>query len=103
MKSTVKVGSLDDFSATTTKEFLVGGRSLVGALINGKPVLYENTCSHAQAMLSGLDIIEGSVRCPLHGAKFAIENGAALTPPAFEPLTRIEVTIADNVVYAQID
>jgi 3-phenylpropionate/trans-cinnamate dioxygenase ferredoxin subunit len=41
------------------------------------------------------------VICPRHGARFCLRTGAALTPPAYEPVRRYETRVTDGVVEVQ--
>lgn len=63
----------------------------------------ENTCTHAQASLheGSVDRIRCTVECPLHGAEFDLRSGAALSPPAEEPLRTFPVRVVDGEV--QVD
>lgn len=42
----------------------------------------DDVCPHAQAPLSDGWIEDGCVVCPWHGAKFGLQSGAAMSPPA---------------------
>jgi 3-phenylpropionate/trans-cinnamate dioxygenase ferredoxin subunit len=52
---------------------------------------FEDRCTHDGAPLDDAEIDADdaagpAVVCPRHGARFCLRNGAALTPPAYEPL-----------------
>lgn len=51
----------------------------------------ENRCTHDGETLSGGDIDQCEIICPRHGAHFCLRSGAALTPPAYEPLRTFKV------------
>jgi 3-phenylpropionate/trans-cinnamate dioxygenase ferredoxin component len=42
-----------------------------------------------------------NVVCPRHGAKFCLRTGAALTPPAYEPVRTFAVRVREGVVEVQ--
>ena len=47
-------------------------------------------------------MVEGEeVICPRHGARFSLVTGAALTPPAYEPVATFPVRVEEGVV--QVD
>jgi 3-phenylpropionate/trans-cinnamate dioxygenase ferredoxin component len=46
----------------------------------------ENRCTHDGETLAGGEIEACEIICPRHGARFCLRSGAALTPPAYEPL-----------------
>jgi 3-phenylpropionate/trans-cinnamate dioxygenase ferredoxin subunit len=64
------------------------------AIVNAGGTLFAigDRCTHDGSPLfgCGLDAAElldgGQVVCPRHGARFCLRTGAALTPPAHEPL-----------------
>lgn len=47
----------------------------------------ENRCSHDGSTMEGGQLIDGAFVCPHHGARFALADGEALSPPAYEPVT----------------
>ena len=85
---------------------------------DGVPVALVNTgdaihalldrCSHDGFALfgCGLDARQlldgGQVICPRHGARFCLETGAALTPPAVEPLARFDTRVVDGRVEVRV-
>lgn len=66
--------------------------SVTGVLLEGEDVaIYnlggayhatENICTHAMARLSDGYLDGDIIECPLHGGRFDVRTGAALTPPA---------------------
>jgi 3-phenylpropionate/trans-cinnamate dioxygenase ferredoxin subunit len=64
--------------------------------VGGELYCYEDRCTHDGESLSdagtGLQSLQPGaapmpvVICPRHGAHFCLRTGAALTPPAYEPL-----------------
>ena len=58
---------------------------------------FEDRCTHDGESLAGAEIEAdsttpcGVVVCPRHGARFCLATGAALTPPAYEPIKVFEV------------
>ena len=42
----------------------------------GQPYLFEAACPHRGHPLEYADIVDGNLRCPLHGYQFALEGGA---------------------------
>ena len=57
------------------------------------PELYavEDRCTHDGQSLAGAEIEACEIICPRHGARFCLKSGAALTPPAYEPLRTFKV------------
>lgn len=56
-----------------------------------------NECSHAFQCLEGGIIRAGWIACPAHGARFDLESGEPLNPPATAPIavypTRVDAGI----------
>ncbi|HPF26556.1 MAG: non-heme iron oxygenase ferredoxin subunit [Steroidobacteraceae bacterium] len=52
---------------------------------------FEDRCTHDDAPLDDAEIEELEIICPRHGARFCLRTGAALTPPAYEPLKTFAV------------
>ena len=72
--------------------------------VDGRYYALEDICTHDGSPIlgSGLgpeEIIDGDqIICPRHGARFCIRTGAALTPPAYEPVLLFPVRIKDGMV-----
>ncbi len=95
-----------------TAEFVPGQSRLVDvdnvmiAVFNleGEYYAIEDTCSHNGAPLLGCglepgELIDGNqIICPRHGARFCIRTGAALSPPAYEPIACFPVRMTDSIV-----
>jgi len=43
------------------------------------------------------------VECPRHGARFDLRTGAAMCPPAYEPIAKFPVKVEDAQVYTRDD
>ncbi|MCC6171761.1 MAG: Rieske 2Fe-2S domain-containing protein [Gammaproteobacteria bacterium] len=60
---------------------------------------FEDRCTHDGASLAGAEIDPDggpAVICPRHGARFCLRTGAALTPPAYEPIRVFEARERDG-------
>ena len=63
----------------------------------------EDICTHDGASLTG-GAIEGSeIICPRHGARFCLRTGAALTPPAYEPVRTYGLKIEGGNLWVRAD
>ena len=56
-------------------------------------------CTHSWALLRGGAVVDGCLRCPLHGAKFALATGAVRRGPAGRRLGVYPVTVRGGQVY----
>ncbi len=58
----------------------------------------EDLCSHAESTLSDGKLKGEEICCPMHGARFSIKTGAALSPPAYEAIATYPVRVENGVV-----
>ncbi len=58
----------------------------------------EDLCSHAESTLSDGKLRDDEIHCPMHGARFSIKTGAALSPPAYEAIATYPVRIENGMV-----
>jgi nitrite reductase/ring-hydroxylating ferredoxin subunit len=57
------------------------------------------SCPHAGAQLVKGRLVDGCLECPLHGARFAVEDGAVRRGPARRRLPSHDVKVCDGIVY----
>ncbi len=75
------------------------------AVINcdGRFYAIEDVCTHDGGVLTGGEIEGCQIECPRHGARFSIETGEALTPPAYEPVAVFPVRIENGILQVRDD
>ena len=66
--------------------------------VDGEYFAIDDVCTHDGGGLAGGAVEDHQVICPRHGARFCLRTGAALTPPAYEPVRRYETRIVDGIV-----
>jgi 3-phenylpropionate/trans-cinnamate dioxygenase ferredoxin subunit len=66
--------------------------------VGGEFFAIEDVCTHDGGGLAGGAVDGHQVICPRHGARFCLRTGAALTPPAYEPVRRYDTRVVDGVV-----
>jgi 3-phenylpropionate/trans-cinnamate dioxygenase ferredoxin subunit len=69
--------------------------------IHGTFYAIEDTCTHDGGELAGGALDGDVVICPRHGARFCLRTGAALTPPAYEPVRTFATRINADFVEVQ--
>lgn len=65
----------------------------------GDVYAFGSACTHMQAPLRAGTVVDGCLRCPLHGARFKLSTGAVRRGPARRALPVYPVLISDGQVY----
>ncbi len=81
----------------------VDGTQIAVFDVDGELYAIEDVCTHDGGTLTGGPVEGDEIVCPRHGARFCIRNGAALTPPAFEPTATFPVRVEDGVILVRDD
>jgi 3-phenylpropionate/trans-cinnamate dioxygenase ferredoxin component len=81
-----KVASLSDIALGGIRSVLLHGEPVLVCRTEAGVYALADRCPHAGWPLSGGRIRGGSLVCPLHGARFALKDGAPLGGPAREPV-----------------
>lgn len=69
--------------------------------IGGEFYAIDDVCTHDGGGLAGGEVDDHMVVCPRHGARFCLRTGAALTPPAYEPVRTYPTRVVDGMVEVQ--
>lgn len=98
-----------DFGPGQARLIDVSGAQIAVINLEGQYYALEDACTHDGWPLLGCglkpeEVMEGEqLVCPRHGARFCIRTGAALTPPAYEPLHCFPVRVNDGMVQIRDD
>jgi 3-phenylpropionate/trans-cinnamate dioxygenase ferredoxin component len=71
--------------------------------VDGSFYAIQDICTHDGEELTGGPIEGDQIICPRHGARFCLRTGAALSPPAYEPVHCFPVRVLDGVVQIRDD
>jgi 3-phenylpropionate/trans-cinnamate dioxygenase ferredoxin component len=85
------IGSLAELESTSRLEADVDGWRVRVAIVGGTLYAFEDRCTHDDSPFDDAPIEDSEIICPRHGARFCLRTGAALSPPAYEPLRIFEV------------
>ena len=66
--------------------------------VGGELYAVEDVCTHDGGGLAGGAIDGQQVICPRHGARFCLRTGAAMTPPAYEPVRTFATRVVDGKI-----
>jgi len=103
------VARADEFRPGEARLVEAGGAMIAVVNLDGRYFAIADACTHDGSPLlgSGIDardlIEDGRISCPRHGAQFCLRTGAALTPPAWEPVAVFPVRVQDGVVQVRAD
>ena len=96
---------LDELTAAPLQRFDVAGRNIVVVTLGAELFALDDTCSHERASLSEEGEVDAEVReieCCRHGARFSLDDGAALSLPATLPLRTYRVVAEGGEVFIEL-
>ncbi len=99
----IDAGPTDALQDGATVSVAVGRRLIAVARSGTEFFAIEDVCTHDGAELTGGAIEGAEILCPRHGARFCLRTGAALSPPAYEPVDVFETKVADGHVWIRAD
>lgn len=102
MSDFIAVGKKAEFKDGGMTDKEISGQHICFARAGDTFYAFDDVCTHAHVMLSRGDLEGDEVVCPLHGARFSIKTGQALTPPAVKPVRTYEVKTEGEEVYVKI-
>ena len=70
--------------------------------VDGEFFATTDVCSHDEASLSDGELFGHVVECPLHGARFDVRTGKALSLPAVYPVKTFEVRVLDGQLQVKV-
>jgi 3-phenylpropionate/trans-cinnamate dioxygenase ferredoxin component len=109
MSDWTDIAPAGEFGPGQSRLINIEGTDIAVFNLDGQYYAIEDVCTHdGSAMLGcGLEsseIIDGEqIVCPRHGARFDIKTGAALCPPAYEPVACFPVRVENGVVQTRDD
>lgn len=100
----VAIANLDDLRLGFLTIHEVEGRGIALARTENGVTAWDSTCPHAEFQFGPMRLGRGCIlECPMHGARFNVEDGQVIKGPATEPLDPIEVKVEDGVVMVLVD
>ena len=97
-KTFVAAAKLDEVPPGTKKLVELAGIEVLLCNTRDKLFAVRNLCSHAYEKLDCGRMKNGWISCPVHGARFDLETGAAMNPPAVMAIDVFEVRVVGDVV-----
>lgn len=101
-KTFIAAAKLDELPAGSKKVVELNGVEVI--LCNTKDRIFavKNLCSHAYEKIDCGRMKNGWIACPVHGARFDLETGDAMNPPAVMPIQTYEVRIEGDTIEVAI-
>ena len=96
--SWIAVGPADSIPSGDYAQVEVDAALVAVFNIDGRFYAIDDLCTHDGGELAGGAVEGDVVICPRHGARFCLRTGAALTPPAYEPVRTYETRVKDGIV-----
>ena len=96
MESFARVLSVSELPPGSKKAVEVNGKSVLICNSNDRLYAVSNICSHAQERLECGRMARGWIGCPVHGARFDLQTGRALNPPATQPIATFRLRIIEG-------
>ncbi|PLK26285.1 non-heme iron oxygenase ferredoxin subunit [Novosphingobium sp. TH158] len=94
----IPAASVADLPPGAKKAVTLNGQEVL-LCHNGERVFaVSNICSHAEERLECGRMRGGWIACPIHGARFDLETGEAMNPPATLPIKTYPVRIAGDTI-----
>jgi len=103
MSEWVDVARVKEFPPGTVRTVQIEGTPIAVFNLNGRYCAIEDQCSHEAETLSDGEVAGEEIICPRHGAHFSIPTGAALSPPAYEPVATFPVRVEGGMVRVKDD
>lgn len=103
MAKLIKVANIDEFRTNSVKVVSCDDMPIAIFKINAQFYAIDDTCTHSDASLAAGKVNEHcEIICPLHGARFDLQTGKALSFPAVKPVNTYPVVVKDGQVYVQL-
>jgi len=97
-KTFVAVAKLDEVAPGTKKVVTVNGTEIILCNTLDRVFAVKNLCSHAYEKIDCGRMKNGWIACPVHGARFDLETGDPINPPAVMPIETYEVRIEGDEI-----
>jgi 3-phenylpropionate/trans-cinnamate dioxygenase ferredoxin component len=104
MPTSIKIATLDQIPANGMHGFVHGERHIAIFRVGEEIYATDNICTHEEADLTDgwFEPDDCAVECPLHGARFDIRSGQALSLPAYLPVAVYPVRVEEGEVWVDL-
>jgi 3-phenylpropionate/trans-cinnamate dioxygenase ferredoxin subunit len=103
MAQWVTVASADDIPQGSCVVVDIDDAKIAVYNLGGRFFAIEDVCTHDGGELASGRLEGEQVICPRHGARFCIRTGAALSPPAYEPVHCFPLRVENGSIQIRDD
>ena len=101
-KSFVAAAKLEEVPAGAKKLVTLKGIEVLLCHTKDRVFAVRNLCSHAHEALDCGRMKAGWIACPVHGARFDLETGEPMNPPATMPVRIFEVRVTGDTIEVEV-
>ena len=100
-----EVATLDDFIETDRKYIEIDEDTPAGLfkLADGTIVAISIWCSHQNVSLMNGEVTGCEIMCPMHGARFDLNTGKHLSPPAYRGIPTYPVKVEEGRIFVKAE
>lgn len=98
MAEWIDIARVEDFPPGRVRTLEIDDVPVAVFNLEGRYYAIEDVCTHETETLSDGTVEGEEIVCPRHGAHFSIITGAALSPPAYEPVATYPVRVEGGMV-----
>ena len=102
MAEWVKVARAADVAEGRAMVVTAKGQRLALASVEGQVYAVQDLCTHDGGPLGEGEVIDHSIECPRHGARFDVKTGAVVTLPAVVPVKTFPVKVTGDDVLVEL-
>jgi 3-phenylpropionate/trans-cinnamate dioxygenase ferredoxin component len=95
----IKVADATDLALNCGLRVVIDDEAVALWNVDGEIFATSDTCTHEEASLSEGWLEDGTIECPLHGARYDARTGAVLSLPAVFPIATFPVKVEGDSVY----
>ena len=97
------VCALDELTPGVPRQAVVDGVTVALVRVGDEVFAINDVCSHGAVSLSEGEVDDCTLECWLHGSRFDLRTGAALSLPATEPVAVYPVKVEDGKVLVSVE
>lgn len=103
MPKAIVVTGLKDAKDGQVKEIAVAGRKIALVVSGRKFYALDGVCAHKGGPLGKGLVKDGALVCPLHGAKFRLEDGSVVSGPAEKSVKTYPVEVRGDELTIKLE